>query len=111
MKISQLSDQCELNEERLAALAALCGLGRQTDGERELSDEEACALGVALFLSDSGLTEGELSAYFSSDDDATRRCILKRLRAALLEDVHAAQKRIDKVDCLLGKLRDCTQKA
>ncbi len=110
MKISQLSDQCELNEERLAALAALCGLGRQTDGERELSDEEACALGVALFLSDSGLTEGELSAYFSSDD-ATRRCILKRLRAALLEDVHAAQKRIDKVDCLLGKLRDCTQKA
>ena len=31
--------------------------------------------------------------------------------AALLEDVHAAQKRIDKVDCLLGKLRDCTQKA
>ena len=50
MKISQLSDQCELNEERLAALAALCGLGRQTDGERELSDEEACALGVALFL-------------------------------------------------------------
>lgn len=110
MKISQLSDQCELNEERLAALAALCGLGRQTDGERELSDEEACALGVALFLSDSGLSEGELSAYFSSDD-ATRRCILKRLRAALLEDVHAAQKRIDKVDCLLGKLRDCTQKA
>lgn len=110
MKISQLSDQCNLNEERLAALAALCGLGRQTDGERELSDEEACALGVALFLSDSGLTEGELSAYFSSDD-ATRRCILKRLRAALLEDVHAAQKRIDKVDCLLGKLRDCTQKA
>ena len=109
MKISQLSDQCELNEERLAALAALCGLGRQTDGERELSDEEACALGVALFLSDSGLTEGELSAYFSSDD-ATRRCILKRLRAALLEDVHAAQKRIDKVDCLLGKLRDCTKK-
>lgn len=110
MKISQLSDQCELNEERLAALAALCGLGRQTDGERELSDEEACALGVALFLSDSGLSEGELSAYFSSDD-ATRRCILKRLRGALLEDVHAAQKRIDKVDCLLGKLRDCTQKA
>ena len=110
MKISQLSDQCELNEERLAALAALCGLGRQTDGERELSDEEACALGVALFLSDSGLTEGELSAYFSSDD-ATRRCILKRLRAVLLEDVHAAQKRIDKVDCLLGKLGDCTQKA
>ena len=110
MKISQLSDQCELNEERLAALAALCGLGRQTDGERELSDEEACALGVALFLSDSGLTEGELSAYFSSDD-ATRRCILKRLLAALLEDVHAAQKRIDKVDCLLGKLRDCTKKA
>lgn len=110
MKISQLSEQCNLNEERLAALAALCGLGRQTDGERELSDEEACALGVALFLSDSGLTEGELSAYFSSDD-ATRRCILKRLRAALLEDVHAAQKRIDKVDCLLGKLRDCTQKA
>ena len=110
MKISQLSDQCELNEERLAALAALCGLGRQTDGERELSDEEACALGVALFLSDSGLTEGELSAYFSSDD-ATRCCILKRLRAALLEDVHAAQKRIDKVDCLLAKLRDCTKKA
>ena len=110
MKISQLSDQCELNEERLAALAALCGLGRQTDGERELSDEEACALGVALFLSDSGLSEGELFAYFSSDD-ATRRCILKRLRAALLEDVHAAQKRIDKVDCLLGKLSDCTKKA
>lgn len=110
MKISQLSDQCELNEECLAALAALCGLGRQTDGERELSDEEACALGVALFLSDSGLSEGELSAYFSSGD-ATRRCILKRLRAALLEDVHAAQKRIDKVDCLLGKLRDCIQKA
>lgn len=110
MKISQLSEQCNLNEERLAALAALCGLGRQTDGERELSDEEACALGVALFLSDSGLTEGELSAYFLSDD-ATRRCILKRLRAALLEDVHAAQKRIDKVDCLLGKLRNCTKKA
>ncbi len=110
MKISQLSDQCELNEERLAALAALCGLGRQTDGERELSDEEACALGVALFLSDSGLSEGDPSPFFPSDAP-TRRCILKRLRAALLEDVHAAQKRIDKVDCLLGKLRDCTQKA
>ena len=109
MKISELSAQCELNEERLAALAARCGFGTQTAAGRELTDEEACALGVALFLSDAGLSEGELSAYFSSDD-ATRRCILKRLRAALEEDVHTAQKRIDKVDCLLRKLENGTKK-
>lgn len=93
MKISQLSDQCELNEERLAALAALCSLGRQTDGERELSDEEACALGVALFLSDSGLSEGELSAYFSSDDAMRRRSASTRWIACSASSGTAPKKR------------------
>ena len=103
MKISELANHCSLAEARLSALAALCSLGTPSEGGTELTDEEACALGVALFLEDAGLLEGELAAYFSSDD-ATRRCILRRLRAALLEQAHTAQKRIDKVDWLLRKL-------
>ena len=44
------------------------------------------------------MISGRLYCPFRVGDDSAAR-------------VHAAQKRIDKVDCLLGKLRDCTQKA
>ena len=103
MKLCELSGHCKLGEARLESLAARCSLGTPAEGGRELTDDEACALGVALFLSDAGLPEGELSACFTADDD-TRRCILRRLRADLLEKAHAAQKCVDKVDYLLRKL-------
>ena len=103
MKLCELSRHCNVSEARLHSLAARCSLGTPAEGGRELTDGEACALGVALFLSDAGLSDAELSAYFTADDD-TRRCILRRLRAALLEKAHAAQRRIDKVDCLLARL-------
>ena len=74
----------------------------------QLCDGDACRAAVACFLCECGLSVEQIAAYFLTEDGGrTQRVLLRRLRAAALERVHAAQHCVDKLDCLLRKQGEC----
>lgn len=59
-------------------------------------------------LHDAGYSEDLIELYSSAASDCARICLLKRHRRELLNDIHAGQQKLERLDYLIYRLRNAS---
>lgn len=97
MTLKEAMTCCNCNKKEIKFLIEQ---GILPDESQELSKSDADNLCTAILLFSIGTDKQTVLSYFKGDT-AMQIATLKKVRAALLDDIHSKQKSLDKLDFIL----------
>ncbi len=101
---------CQIPEEVLSTYEHWNKDGARSDhGERQYDEEDIQKLGMIMTLSGAGLTEKQIACYMrlaEKENTENRRMeLLNKQREHILEEIHALEQQIEKLDYLRYQIR------